>query len=212
MKMSGGPGTRNIKIILLAMALIIAFGTVFYTRMIVEKLQQKEKQIVELYAKSLEYLANTEDTSTNLTFIFENVIKPIDFPIILTDTQDKINLKNKSGFRNLILDSTKTPAEQEEFLYKKIKEMDAINPPIVIKYNDSIIFGKIHYGDSDLINQLRNYPFLQILFAAMFILIGYISFSYIKRNEQSNIWVGMAKETPTSLAPPFQASWGGARS
>ncbi|MGE5353081.1 MAG: sensor histidine kinase [Acidobacteriota bacterium] len=208
MKMSGGPGTRNIKIILLAIALVIAFGTVFYTRMIVEKLQQKEKQIVELYAKSLEYLANTEDTSTNLTFIFENVIKPIDFPIILTDTQDKVNLKNKSGYRNLTLDSTKTPAEQEAFLYKKIQEMDAINPPIVIKYNDSIIFGKIHYGDSDLINQLRNYPYLQILFAAMFIIIGYISFSYIKRNEQSNIWVGMAKETAHQLGTPISSLMG----
>ncbi|MGE5399226.1 MAG: sensor histidine kinase [Ignavibacteriales bacterium] len=208
MKMSGGPGTRNIKIILLIIAFIIASGTVYYTRMIVEKLQHKEKQIVELYAKSLEYLANTNDPSTNLTFIFENVIKPIDFPIILTDTADQVNLSNKSGYRNLQIDSTLSLAEQKKFLANQIKDMDAINPPIIISYSDSIVFGKIHYGDSQLIRQLRNYPYLQILFAAMFVLIAYISFSYIKKNEQSNIWVGMSKETAHQLGTPISSLMG----
>ncbi len=33
--------------------------------------------------------------------------------------------------------------------------MDKIHPPIKVTYADTIILTKIHYGDSDLINQLK---------------------------------------------------------
>ena len=42
----------------------------------------------------------------------------------------------------------------------------------------------------------------------MFILVGYVGFSYIKRNEQSNIWVGMAKETAHQLGTPLSSMMG----
>lgn len=206
--MSGGPASINIKIVLLAFALAISGGTLFYTHTLVQKLQAKEKQIVKLYAKSLEYLANVDDPSTNLTFIFENIIKPIDFPLILTDQNNKVNLRNRSGYRNITIDSTLSLEEQEAFIAKKVHELDEINPPIPVVYGDSIVFGKIHYGDSGLVYQLRNYPYFQILVAAMFMLIGYISFSYIKRNEQSNIWVGMAKEAAHQLGTPISSLMG----
>ena len=208
MKMFGGPASINLKILLLLLALIIAIGTFFYTHSLVERLQKKDKQIVELYANGLEYLINVEDNSSNLTFIFENVIKRIDFPLILTDKNDNVDIQNKTSIRNLYIDTILSKKDQILYVKKKIKEMDEINPPIVISYKDSIIFGKIHYGDSNLIKQLRFYPYLQIFAAAMFILIGYISFSNIKKREQSNIWVGMAKETAHQLGTPISSLMG----
>ncbi len=208
MKMSGGPASVYLKTILIVLALGIAGGTLFYTNWLVERLQQKDKQIVELYANGLQYVVNTEDNSANLTFIFENVIKPIDFPLILTGMDDKIDLNNAASFRNLRIDSTLSPDKKLKFLETKIKEMDEINAPIIISYQDTIVFGKIHYGDSDLIKQLRNYPYFQILAAAMLILIGYLSFSSIKRREQSNIWVGMARETAHQLGTPISSLMG----
>lgn len=208
MRMNGGPTSANIKLILLAIALIISAGTLFYTQNLVDKLQQKEKQIVELYAKNLEYLVNVNDSGTNLTFIFENIIKPIDFPMILTDSTNNVNLNDKTSYRNLQIDSTLSTQEQKEFLMKKIKEMDLINPPIAVTYNNTIVLQKVHYGNSDLIRQLKNYPLFQIFVAAMFILIGYISFSHVKKNEQSNIWVGMAKETAHQLGTPISSLLG----
>ncbi|RJP71863.1 MAG: sensor histidine kinase [Ignavibacteriales bacterium] len=208
MKMSGGPASVYLKTILIVLAIGIAGGTLFYTNWLVERLQHKDKQIVELYANGLQYVVNTEDNSANLTFIFENVIKPIDFPLILTGMDDKIDLNNAASFRNLRIDSTLSPDKKLKFLETKIKEMDEINAPIIISYQDSIVFGKIHYGDSDLIKQLRNYPYFQILAAAMLILIGYLSFSSIKRREQSNIWVGMARETAHQLGTPISSLMG----
>jgi signal transduction histidine kinase len=208
MRMSGGPASANLKIILLAAAFIIAAGTLFYTQNLVSKLQQKEKQIVELYAKNLEYLVNVNDSGSNLTFIFENIIKPIDFPMVLTDNHNEIDLHDKKNYRNLRIDSTLSYEEQKKFISKMIREMDLINPPISVTYNDTIVLQKIHYGNSDLIRQLRNYPLFQIFAAAMFILIGYISFSHVKKNEQSSIWVGMAKETAHQLGTPISSLLG----
>lgn len=208
MKMSGGPASVNLKFILIIFALIIAFGTLYYTNQLVVKLQEKERQIVELYAKGIEYIANTNNPDADITFLFDNIIKPIDFPLILTDKDDNINLDNKTDIRNIKLDSTLTRAEQEKILYKMMKEMDEIHPPINIAYADTLILTRIHYGDSELIKQLQFYPYLQIGIAALFILLGYIGFSYIKRSEQSNIWIGMAKETAHQFGTPISSLMG----
>jgi len=208
MKMSGGPASVNLKFFLIIFALIIAFGTLYYTNQLVTRLQEKERQIVELYAKGIEYIANTNNPDADITFLFENIIKPIDFPLILTDKNDNINIDNKSDLRNIKIDSTLSRQQQEQLLYKMMKEMDEVHTPINITYADTLILTRIHYGDSELIKQLQFYPYLQIGIAALFILLGYIGFSYIKRSEQSNIWVGMAKETAHQFGTPISSLMG----
>ena len=84
--MSGGPASVNFKIILLIIAFTIAGGTLYYTQNLVQKLQKRERNIVELYAKGIEYIANSSSADVDLTFLFDNIIKPIDFPLILTDS------------------------------------------------------------------------------------------------------------------------------
>jgi signal transduction histidine kinase len=70
------------------------------------------------------------------------------------------------------------------------------------------VLNYVHYGESLLIRQLRWLPYVEIGLAAVFILIAYIGFSYIKRSEQSNIWVGMAKETAHQLGTPLSSLMG----
>ena len=206
--MSGGPASVNFKIFLLIVAILIAAGTLFYTQNLVQKLQEKEKQIVELYARGIEYIANTTDSGADLTFLFENIIKPIDFPLVITDANDALNLVNRSEIRNVRYDTTLSQTQLRDFFEKKIKEMDEQHNPILVTYADSIILQKIHYGDSDLIERLQYYPYLQILIAALFIILGYIGFSNIKKSEQSNIWVGMAKETAHQFGTPISSLMG----
>jgi hypothetical protein len=205
MKMSGGPASVNIKVILLIIAVLIAIGTLYYTQTLVQKLQEKERQIVELYAKGIEYLANTTNPDVDITFLFDNIIKPIDFPLIQSDAEN--NVYNKTDIRNVELDSSMTSEEFKRFVAKLLDEMDATHPPIEVKY-EGIIINKIHYGDSEHIKQLRYYPYIQLAIAALFIIIGYVGFSSIKRSEQSNIWVGMAKETAHQFGTPISSLMG----
>jgi len=205
MKMSGGPASVNIKIILLIVAVLIAIGTLYYTQTLVTKLQEKERQIVELYAKGIEYLANTTNPDVDITFLFDNIIKPIDFPLIQSDAEN--NVYSRTDIRNVDIDSSLTPEQFKNFIADYISEMDATHPPIEVKY-EGMIINKIHYGDSEHIKQLRYYPYIQLLIAAMFIVLGYIGFSSIKRSEQSNIWVGMAKETAHQFGTPISSLMG----
>lgn len=208
MKMFGGPASVNFKILLLIIAILIAAGTLFYTQNLVQQLQEKEKQIVQLYARGIEYIANTTDTNADLTFLFENIIKPIDFPLLITDNNNVFDLNDRSVVRNIKYDTTLSKNQLRTFFEDKIKEMDEQHSPILVTYADSIVLQKIHYGDSELITRLKFYPYLQILVAALFIILGYIGFSSIKRSEQSNIWVGMAKETAHQFGTPISSLMG----
>lgn len=73
---------------------------------------------------------------------------------------------------------------------------------------DTIIANYIYYDDSPSITQLQLLPWIELLIISMFVIIGYISFSHIKRSEQSNIWVGMAKETAHQLGTPLSSLMG----
>jgi anti-sigma regulatory factor (Ser/Thr protein kinase) len=208
MKMSGGPASVNIKVALLFAAILIAAATLIYTQDLVRKLQDKEREIVELYAQGIEYVANTSSPDVDLTFLFDNIIKPIDFPLILTDADNNVSFESHTSVRNIDYDSTLSRAELQDFFAEKIIEMDKINPPIAVIYADSLVLQRIHYGDSELINRLKFYPYLQILIAALFIIVGYVGFSNVKKNEQSNIWVGMAKETAHQFGTPISSLMG----
>jgi len=211
MKMRGGPASVRIKILLIIIALAIGAGTLLYTSSLVERLQEREREVAQLFANGLEYVANSSEGTSDLTFLFENIIKPIDFPMILTDVDNNINLESKTDIRNIRIDTTASDSSIRVFLKKKIIEMDEMNPPINVKYvfgADTLILTKIHYGDSALIDQLKYYPYLMIMIGALFVIIGYIGFSQIKRSEQSNIWVGMAKETAHQFGTPLSSLLG----
>ena len=208
MKMSGGPTSVNLKIVILVIAMFIAGGTFFYTQTLVKKLQEREKHIVELYAESLEYIANSSPESQDYTFVFD-IIQRIDFPLILTDANDNIIAGRKnSGIRNIEIDSTISEREFKSVIKEKIIELGSINPPILVKLDNEIIIQKIYYGDSEIIRRLIYYPYFQIISAVIFLLIAYFSFSYMKRTEQSNIWVGMSKETAHQLGTPISSLMG----
>ncbi len=206
MKMSGGPASINIKILLVVIALVIAVGTLIYTQNLVTQLQRKEKEIVELYAKGIEYLANSSNPNEDITFLFDNIIKPIDFPLILSDAADNVN--DRTDIRNIEYDTTLSAEEFNISISEKIREMDEIHPPIFVTYADTLILQKIHYGDSEFVIRLRYYPYIQIIVASLFIILGYIGFSNIKKSEQSNIWVGMAKETAHQFGTPISSLMG----
>jgi signal transduction histidine kinase len=205
-KMSGGPSSVNLKLILLLIALLIAVATLYYTQTLVIKLQDKEREIVKLYAKGLQYIANTTSMDVDLTFLFDNIIKPIDFPVILTDKDNHIN--SIRDVRNVEIDTTLSEQQLNKYFEQLVVEMDKIHKPINITYADTIVLQRVHYGDSQLILQLKGYPYFQITIAALFIIIGYIGFSYIKKSEQSNIWVGMAKETAHQFGTPISSLMG----
>jgi signal transduction histidine kinase len=193
--------TGNFRILLLALASIFVISLLLFSQRITDQLLSREREIVALYARSLEYVASNDPNAGDLTFVFE-VIRAIDFPVVLTDTRN-----HKQYCKNI--DTSKVPpAEMDAFFTRLIAEMDEQNHPIRVAINDTLVVNYVHYGESDLIRQLRWLPVSELAIATVFILIAYVGFSYIKRSEQSNIWVGMAKETAHQLGTPLSSLMG----
>ena len=199
-----GPKSANIKTALLLAAFVIIIPMLLYTHNLVDRLQKNESEVASLYAKSLEYLANSPYSGTDYSFIFDELIRSIDFPIIETDAADTLI----KASRNVDVDTALASPERDDRLRLLVTEMDRINRPIVVSYQDTIVLSHVHYGESPLVTRLRWLPYIEISIAALFIFIGYIGFSYIKRSEQSNIWVGMARETAHQLGTPLSSMLG----
>jgi signal transduction histidine kinase len=196
------PVSANFKIVLVALAILIVLGVLLYTQSIVDKLMDREHVSAALYTKAFEYIANDASQSGDYTFAFD-MIRAIDFPILLTDA-DQLPLSSQ----NIAIDSTLTPEEITDYLAEQRDRMAAVNPPIVVKHRDTLILNYVFYDESQLVKDLRILPYIEILVAGMFILIGYIGFSYIKRSEQANIWVGMSRETAHQLGTPLSSLMG----
>lgn len=192
----------NFKIFLLVLASALVIGMLLYSQRLTDQLLARERQVVDLYAKSYEYITSEKSSSGDLSFLFDEVIQTVDFPVILTDTNNvllyQINLK---------LDPSISAQDSVRYFSARLAAMDRENKPIRIAYHGTVL-NYVHYGESDLIAQLRWLPLIEIGLGAVFVLVAYLGFSNIKRSEQSNIWVGMAKETAHQLGTPLSSIMG----
>ena len=202
------PQSSELKVVLLVFAFAIVAGTIWYTHSIVHDLEANQKHIANLYARSFEFIGSGRTQSGDYSFILEEMIRNIDFPMVLSNTSNEPLEPYAINIRNITLDSTLSVDGQRDELKRLIADMDRQNPRIKVEIGDSVILSYVHYGESTLITRLRYLPYIELTVIAVFIFIGYISFSHIKRSEQSNIWVGMARETAHQLGTPISSMMG----
>jgi signal transduction histidine kinase len=217
------PVSANLKLTLVGLAFLIVAGTLYYTQYLVEGLKHSERKTLKFYANLLQTSAGP-DAGPDLSDLVLTMTQNIDFPIILTDPDGEpksFAFKGDTSFLDLIknipLDTSQPAYLQRQYLIDRTKDMGEIYEPLpVFEFTENSATGRrdssintlIFYDDSGLIKQIRLVPVIGIVIIAMFILVGYISFSHIKRNEQSNIWVGMAKETAHQLGTPLSSMLG----
>jgi anti-sigma regulatory factor (Ser/Thr protein kinase) len=196
----------NFKGLLFIFGLLIISVILFYTQNLVNVLQEQSREYLRFKIRLLEENINNPDSEADLGLFFEEVIQGTDYPVIYTDTSMvPIGWKNISKEIDTI--SIVTPQINEK-LAKLIDVMDSENQAIPIQYQ-GIVLNYYHYGVSPVIKKLRWLPYFEIAIAILFILVGYIGFSQIKRSEQRYIWIGMAKETAHQLGTPISsiAGW-----
>ena len=191
----------NIKggIFVIGVALVV--GMFSYTRYLSAELREDNRDVVKLYA---EIIAATvqDESNTNIDFIFENIIKKVKFPIIQSDQN-----KNPQLWTNLP-GNINSESDRIKFLFS----MDKINMPIPLVFNDKIngpiTFGYLHYGDSILIQKIQIWTYIELLSIGMFVLFGFMGFSFIRNSEKQHIWVGLSRETAHQLGTPVSALLG----
>jgi hypothetical protein len=199
-------GSANIKIALLITGVIIIIATLIYTQILVADILERERDVANLYARAIEFIATDQSQSGEYNFVLSYVISSnsINFPIVVTDAKSM----EPTFTRNINIDTNLPKLKQNEIIKKMIAEMDEINPPIKVTFQDTLILSYVHYGQSEIVTRLQQLPIIQFIVAGIFIFLGYFGFNYIKRTEQSNIWVGLSKETAHQLGTPLSSLMG----
>lgn len=195
----------TLKLVILAVALVIGMASIVYTNALVKELKDREQKLIELFANTLEYTGN-ENNSENLVFIFQEIIVANNsVPVILADAQG-IPL----NYNNIEFSTSISEEEKQQLLIQEMKAMKAQHEPIEIALKDPVS-GKIYqyeyvyYKNSELLSQLTYYPYIQLSVIAVFAILAYLAFSYSKTAEQNRVWVGLAKETAHQLGTPLSS-------
>jgi two-component system, sporulation sensor kinase D len=74
-----------------------------------------------------------------------------------------------------------------------------------IKINLPRGYWLIYYKDSQLLTQLKFFPYVQLTVIAVFLLLAYTAFNSSRKSEQNQVWVGLAKETAHQLGTPISS-------
>lgn len=190
---------NRIKFLVVIVALFIGAVTITYTNVLVSKLSEREQELVQLYAKGLRYMINAP-SDDNIVFIEEEILSSNHtIPVILTDENENI-----LDFKNINLPDKISEERKNELLQREIARMKAQHAPIIVPWaegSENYVF----YKDSDLLSQLRYYPYVQLMVIACFALMAYFAFSYSRKAEQNRVWVGLAKETAHQLGTPLSS-------
>ncbi len=202
--LSLSPLRPHLKWVVLGIALLISFGSIIYTNSLVEQIKERESRHIEIYASSLEFLAN--ESGTNFTLIFDEIVKANHtIPVILTD-----GYGNPEDYKNLSeADRMNDSEARKELLLKEIALMKNQHEPISVILTDdqNNIYGYkyIYYKSSFLLSQLKYYPYIQLTVIAVFGLITFLVLNYLRKVEQNRVWIGLAKETAHQLGTPLSS-------
>jgi signal transduction histidine kinase len=188
----------NWRIVLAFVAILIVTGTIFYSKYLAKKIEKDERIKVKSFAESLRLKASSDEPNV-LTFTNQLAIENKEIPIIETDEND-----NPSGIY-VNLDSGRV-ARDSNYLRKKIRQYKNINDPVQVEITSSPrTFNKYYYGNSDLLNEVRYYPLVQLFIVGLFIIVTILALRSRYRAVQNQVWAGMAKETAHQLGTPVSS-------
>lgn len=181
--------------LLIALSLFIVAVTLHATSRQAMALQHEELEKVGLIAEAMHRMTNLEVAEQEYSIILEVIQRNETVPVVLTDANRRpISLRNVDQKYH----------ENAELIPKLLEELAQEHTPITIAL-PSGQNSYIYYGSSEALKGLRYFPYIQLSFIAVVVLLGYLVFAQSRQSEQNRIWVGLAKETAHQLGTPISS-------
>jgi signal transduction histidine kinase len=183
---------KQVKWLVFFVSILIGSGSIWYTNLLVDELRERESRQIQLLSSALEYAATT---SENLTFINQEIIQQnYSIPIIMVDAAGE-----PIEFRNIKFKKTAGQADSLKTLDRELLEMQEEYEPIYLQEADI----RVYYRNSELLTNLRYYPYVQLAVILLFGALAYALFNQSKIAEQNRVWAGLTKETAHQLGTPI---------
>ena len=203
---------RQVKIILVIVAIVIAVASLLVSHLLVKDLQREERNKMEIWAEALNAL-NNADENTDLSLVLNVIQGNNTIPVIVMDSDGVV-----SDYRNIEI-KAKTAIDSDAFVSRYGKRMydngDFIK--IYLTESDSVVadsaelseeshpYTLVCYDESILLKRLAQYPYWQLGIVMIFVVVAIFALLASKRAEQNKVWVGLSKETAHQLGTPISS-------
>ena len=175
---------RQIKIILVMAAVVIAVASLLVSHFLVRDLSKEERHRMEVWAQALHAL-NAADENTDLSLVLNVMEGNNTIPVIVVNDQGGID-----DFRNI--DDT---VNVTNYARRMIQAGDTIRV-------DSQL---VCYDESIMLKRLQAWPYVQLGIVLIFVVVAIFALLSSKRAEQNKVWVGLSKETAHQLGTPVSS-------
>ncbi|MGL4629790.1 MAG: sensor histidine kinase [Leadbetterella sp.] len=186
--------------ILIILLTVFVIGIMIYYNNVRVSLERTEEKYARLYTESIRFfIEKSENSNCDYGFVQEILGANETVPTILVTDGSPINYLNIPELD----DTTRhwTPKEKEVYLDKKIKEMADEHKPLAFDIGKSK--GYVYYSNSNIVKQLRYFPYILILTFLIFGFMALVTYSSSRKAEENRVWVGLAKETAHQLGTPI---------
>ncbi len=215
-------GGRRVSVAIVKGYLFLGGGLVFlafffYTNRLIDQLESQSETLSRLFARFCAVATVPASQDEEVKRIFSEVMREVRYPVVVTDvrgvpwTWKGIGLSTTDVPFEVF--STTDPTNPQDPTMREVlsivRRMDSSHEPVpMTRPGETLPIGYIHYGDSDIVRELKWVPFVQAGVVATFLLIVLLGYRSVKLSEQRSIWVGMAKETAHQMGTPISSLMG----
>ena len=192
---------RQVKILLVLAAIVIAVTSLLVSHYLVKDLSKEERKKMETWAQALHAL-NHADENTDLSLVLEVIQGNSTIPVVVLD-----NAGHVDDYRNIVMDE-KTAADSDAYVAAYAKKLYESGKYIKIHIGDSIKtndYQLVCYDESTLLKRLASYPYWQLGIVMIFVVVAIFALLSSKKAEQNKVWVGLSKETAHQLGTPISS-------
>ena len=179
--------------------IVISFLTIslilWNTYQFFQKFKEEERVKMENFSQAQIELGKVIDLNGNISdFPLKIIQSNSSTPMIIEDSEGNFQSKNIE----LITEDSQGYLKT---LSKKFKDQ---NKPIPVIYNGKTL-STMYYGDSELLNKLKYYPFALLLIFLLFSAVVWLFYKSTQVASQNKLWTGMAKETAHQIGTPLSS-------
>ena len=190
---------RQVKILLVSAAIVIAAASLAISHFLVADLENEKKNRMAVWAEAMRTL-NNADENTDLNLVLKVINENNTIPVVVLDSQG-----NAQVFRNVTLsgadfnDSLKNAALLGKTFLRKGRHIKIM----LNKKNNEYI--QVCYDESLMLKRLAAYPLVQLGIVLIFVVVAIFALLSSKKAEQNKVWVGLSKETAHQLGTPISS-------
>lgn len=184
---------RQVKIILVVVAIVIAITSLLVSHYLVMDLSNEERNKMVVWAQAMQTLQEA-DENTDLALVLSVIQGNKTIPVIVLDRDGQV-----MDYRNVDIkkkDSARYVADYGQRMYRAGH---------YIQIGDSIDYQLVCYDESTLLKRLSQYPYWQLGIVMIFVVVAIFALLSSKRAEQNKVWVGLSKETAHQLGTPISS-------